>query len=1466
MPRVMTGSVLSLTLVCALLGVISPAAFAGKSCSATGTFYCATRADDPPSSSLCGIHPQSGIVPGVNIPDEEPSYGEGWSGPSEWNYVYSVSDSKDRLYGITERDVYRRDWKNPDAHPDTVSQNASVVQYDCEPCQSPYQWSSEQKRCVKYCPPDSTGLDVQLGVCIVPPKDEPNQCDIHAGNPINVATGEKIQRFDPDVRVGNGPFPIEFVRTYRSYIDPIARQKVIQESAASLDDWKIHYQPTNYEGPSKTLVSEFQTDDGEMAQSSMTHNYAKRLIVLDQSNVYLRSPEGKDERIRTTNTQNAFSDGILRKLASGWEIYTREGLHEEYNADGRLVRRDHPSGAWQKLEYNDDGDLVRILDDKGYAVELTYRQPGQLAALHLPDGQSVDYRYDGKGRMVQVTFPGGQVRETYRYENPDHPRLLTAIVDANGQRSAEWQYDERGRAVMSQHANGTDVTEITYNTDNSVSVANVNGHVKTVHFEDGSDRITKVEGKSCSSPDTNGNVELSEHTYSYGYPLLMTDESGNQTRYEYLSNGLLHYIERGYGSETPMRTSYIWHSLYQKPVTIYHPGYPEGRVEKFEYGQNGRVEKKTVSGGSDEQVTTYHYDDRDLLVEVDGPRTDVADVTRYEYDDRRRLIKVTAPSGAITEVTAFDADGRVTQIKDANGVVTALAYNAKGRLIRQETGERTVRYQYDAIGLLSQVTLGTGMTLSYSYDAARRLTAVSDTLGNRIEFALDDAGNVTKRSVTDPSGQLRFKQRYVYDRLNRLQQTIQASGAVWENRYDTAGNLVEQIDPTQYRQSHQFDPLDRPVGQVDPLSASTGFQYDAQGHLNAVTDALGRTTEYEYNALGEVIERRSPDTGTTQYRYDAAGNRIQRTDARGIEADYSYDAQNRLVQVIYPASGDAVSYQYDDPAAGSYGIGRLYRIEDGSGSTTYHYNAHGDVVEQTQVIESVQYTTRYSYNAAGQLTGMVYPGGRRIDYTYDAGGRISNVTTQANGLTQTLASGIEYAPFGPLTGLTYGNGLELTRQYDADYHLIRQQVGNLLTQQYQYDASNNLSLIDDLIEPDDSQAYAYDLVDRLLAAVGPYGERGYTYDGIGNRTSLIEETGESPYLYDNGRLTTAGNTALEYDAAGHTVRRGDTRFAYNAAGRLVRATTESGITEYGYNALGQRVIKRSPTTTRHYLYDQAGRLIVNRTADGRNQTEYVYLNGQRLALVTARPETPQTEEVFYIHGNHLDAPLVATDSGGAVVWRGHYEPFGRLTVERDEIELSARLPGQYADAETGLHYNYFRDYDPSLGRYIESDPIGLSGGGLNTYGYVEGNPLIYGDPYGLMSVGAAWGLRALGGVSMVVPLPGARVAGLGLIAMTIPGDTPVSDSELQQDIEYEANRREYHNRCDEPEPPNFLNPCDRARWQLRKAQDCKALRQEMTHKWFNGVEDGDHARHMLQLDRQIQNAERAVKQNCACEE
>ena len=113
-----------------------------------------------------------------------------------------------------------------------------------------------------------------------------------------------------------------------------------------------------------------------------------------------------------------------------------------------------------------------------------------------------------------------------------------------------------------------------------------------------------------------------------------------------------------------------------------------------------------------------------------------------------------------------------------------------------------------------------------------------------------------------------------------------------------------------------------------------------------------------------------------------------------------------------------------------------------------------------------------------------------------------------------------------------------------------------------------------------------------------------------------------------------------------------------------------------------------------------------------------------------------TPALYYVHNDHLGTPQVMTDNSGQVIWQASYDPFGAATVNGDPdgdgiaVTLNVRFPGQYYDAETGLHYNYFRTYDPETGTYTTSDPIGLAGG-LNTYAYVGGNPVRWVDPLGL---------------------------------------------------------------------------------------------------------------------------------------
>jgi len=112
-------------------------------------------------------------------------------------------------------------------------------------------------------------------------------------------------------------------------------------------------------------------------------------------------------------------------------------------------------------------------------------------------------------------------------------------------------------------------------------------------------------------------------------------------------------------------------------------------------------------------------------------------------------------------------------------------------------------------------------------------------------------------------------------------------------------------------------------------------------------------------------------------------------------------------------------------------------------------------------------------------------------------------------------------------------------------------------------------------------------------------------------------------------------------------------------------------------------------------------------------------------------------QLYYVHNDHLGTPQKLTNTTGSVVWAGDYDPFGNVAINEDvdgnTVEFNVRLPGQYYDEETGLHYNYFRYYDPQTGRYITSDPIGLQGG-LNTYGYVGGNPVNWIDPEGLAMI------------------------------------------------------------------------------------------------------------------------------------
>lgn len=168
------------------------------------------------------------------------------------------------------------------------------------------------------------------------------------------------------------------------------------------------------------------------------------------------------------------------------------------------------------------------------------------------------------------------------------------------------------------------------------------------------------------------------------------------------------------------------------------------------------------------------------------------------------------------------------------------------------------------------------------------------------------------------------------------------------------------------------------------------------------------------------------------------------------------------------------------------------------------------------------------------------------------------------------------------------------------------------------------------------------------------------------------------------------------------------------------------------NLINSSTQPSSATATTLFAYDEAGHLMGEYDGSGTAIREMVYLYDTPVAVITQGA-------TYFIQTDHLGTPQQLTDSLDVTVWSAQYDPFGKAEVNDDpdgdgnSIAFNQRFPGQYYDGETGLHYNYFRYYDPSTGRYITSDPIGLEGG-LNTYLYAYANPLTFIDPDGLVGL------------------------------------------------------------------------------------------------------------------------------------
>jgi YD repeat-containing protein len=374
------------------------------------------------------------------------------------------------------------------------------------------------------------------------------------------------------------------------------------------------------------------------------------------------------------------------------------------------------------------------------------------------------------------------------YEDSRNFMALTGIVDENGVRFATWSYDSEGNAISSEHAGGVEKVTLAYQAGTTIAT-DAGGATRTYTSQIANGialagKIDETCGANCSRSrsmtyDANGNIATSK------------DGNGVVATYRYdLARDLETSRTEAFGTPVARTISTAWHATYRLPLKITEPK----RITTYLYDGAGNLKTKTIQASNDAsgaqgltasgvgvvRTWTYAYNGGGQLLSINGPRIDVLDQTQYTYDPvTRDLSTMTNAAGQVTTLTNYDAHGHAGRIVAPNGITTVLSYTPRGWLNSKAVSAngviQTTTYDYDNVGQLTKVTLPDTSVIRYTYDDAHRLTTISDSIGNSINYKLDNMSNRLLEEVKDPNGTLVRNTSRIFDGLNRVQQ--QTGGA-----------------------------------------------------------------------------------------------------------------------------------------------------------------------------------------------------------------------------------------------------------------------------------------------------------------------------------------------------------------------------------------------------------------------------------------------------------------------------------------------------------------------------------------------------------------------------------------------------------------------------------------------------------------------------------------------------------------